>query len=336
MVFFVLPKGEGQNQLGRRESFLNTAQHILLMSNDEAEKKRASRILIVPDINQVINAISSVMQSLAPAKREKKKQYFAQRASQYYLPNQETGKDPTQAAIANHVSKTFHAWAERMGLPEGDSNVLLNIMGSLGDVATADDKALDDLPIRNVTKEIVSTFFGSSKSNEEPNNANDDTFDTGSITEAFDDIEDNEFLQIPNPNVMENTHPSQWQSENVHEEFNGFQENSYTQEQFFQPNHNNTRSVHSFAHGTNNFSNELDYTPIQPTYQSNHYHPREQYVEISIIPESFAQHHNFTPHSMQHGHGYRSSHSNGRAAPFRSASRSNYQRDNGFGPQQSM
>lgn len=154
MVFFVLPKGEEQNQLGRRESFVNTAQHVLLTRNDESEKKRSTRTLIVPDINQVINAISSVVQSLSPEKREKKKLYFAQRANQYYLPNKETGKDPTPAAIANHVSKTFHAWAERMGVPEGDSNVLLNIMGSLGDVAvaTADDKALDDLPIRNVTK----------------------------------------------------------------------------------------------------------------------------------------------------------------------------------------
>jgi hypothetical protein len=37
-------------------------------------------------------------------------------------------------------------------MPEGDSNVLLNIMGSLGDVVGADTKALDDLPIRNATK----------------------------------------------------------------------------------------------------------------------------------------------------------------------------------------
>jgi hypothetical protein len=130
---------------------------------------------------------------------------------------------------------------------------------------------------------------------------------------------------------VQNTHPSQWQNENAHEEFNSFQENPYTQEQFFQPNRNNTRSEHSFAREYN-LSNEFDCAPIQPTYHTNHYHPREQYAESSIIPESFVQHHNFTPHSMQRGYDYRSSRSNGRASSFRSAPRGNYQRDYGFAP----
>lgn len=152
MVFFVLPRGNDQNQLSRRESFVNAAQQTLLTRGDGKERKRSTRTCIVPDTTQVINAISSVMQSLAPEKREKKKQYFTQIANQNYLPNKETGKDPSQDAIAKHVTKTFHAWAERMGMPDGDSNVLLDIMGSLGDVVTADNKALDDLPIRNATK----------------------------------------------------------------------------------------------------------------------------------------------------------------------------------------
>ena len=154
MVFFVLVRGDEQSQLGRRESFVNTAQHALLKTGggDDNKKKRTTRTLIVPDIAQVINAILSVVQSLSSEKREKKKQYFAQIANVNYLPDKETGKDPSQEAIAKHVSKTFHAWAKQMGMPDGDSNVLLSIMGSLGDVATADAKALDDLPIRNATK----------------------------------------------------------------------------------------------------------------------------------------------------------------------------------------
>lgn len=133
---------------------MNAAQQTLFNGKD-GDKKRATRVLIVPDVVQAINAISSVLQSLAPEKREKKKQYFAQLANEHYLPNKDTGKDPTQAAIANHVSKTFRAWAERMGLPEGD-DVLLNVVGSLGDVVTADEKTVDEFPVRNATK--VSAF----------------------------------------------------------------------------------------------------------------------------------------------------------------------------------
>ena len=157
MVFFVLSRGDEQSQLGRRESFVNTAQQALLLNDGDNDKKHTTRTLVVPDIAQVINAISSVVQSLSSEKREKKKQYFARIAHENYLPDKDTGKDPSQDAIANHVSKTFHTWANQMGMPDGDSNVLLSIMGSLGDVVTADTKALDDLPIRNATKvrEIV-------------------------------------------------------------------------------------------------------------------------------------------------------------------------------------
>jgi hypothetical protein len=115
-------------------------------------QKRTTRTLIVPDTAQALHTIDSVVQSLSPLKREKRKQYFTQIGNQHYLPNKETKSDPTKESIANHVSKAFHAWAERFEMPEGDSNVLLNIMGSLGDVVGADTKALDDLPIRNATK----------------------------------------------------------------------------------------------------------------------------------------------------------------------------------------
>lgn len=153
MVFFVLIGDEEQNsQMGRRESFTNAAQQALLTGGKGTVRTRTTRTLIVPDITQVINAISSVIQSLSPKKREKKKMYFTQIANQNYLPDNATGRDPSPRAIANHVSKTFNEWAERMGMPVNDPNVLLSIMGSLGDVVTADDKALDEVPIRNATK----------------------------------------------------------------------------------------------------------------------------------------------------------------------------------------
>lgn len=129
--------------------------HVLILL-----QKRATRTLIVPDFAQAIRALDSILQSLSPEKREKKRQYFAQIANQNYLPNKENGNDPTNESIANHVSKTFHGWAERFEMPQGDSNVLLNFMGTLGDVITADAKALDDVPIRNATKvSLLSPFY---------------------------------------------------------------------------------------------------------------------------------------------------------------------------------
>eukprot|EP00804_Cyclotella_cryptica_P002599 CCRYP_010426-RB/>CCRYP_010426-RB protein AED:0.13 eAED:0.13 QI:260/1/0.75/1/1/0.75/4/0/384 len=280
MVIFLLPKGEYQrDQLGRRESFVNAAQQALLSRNNDGQenmgdtfKKRTTRTLIASDITQAIHAIDSVLQSLSPEKREKKRQYYTQIAHQNYLPNKENGSDPTNEAIANHVSKTFHAWADRFGVPQGDSNVLLNIMGSLGDVITADAKALDEVPIRNATKTIVSMFFGSSKEHAPPSDhMNDgDNFDTGSISDAFESIDDEELLRLTEPNATLTAQHSEWCGvTHVNDFSDGFHPES-NQDEYFRSNFN-SNATYAVAQG-GDFSSCMDFTPIHATYSiASHY-----------------------------------------------------------------
>lgn len=175
-------------------------------------------------------------------------------------------------------------------------------------------------------------FFGSSKTKAESdtNGPNNDKFDTGSISEAFDDIDDEELLQIPNPDVViQHTEPAchathQWSHANEI----AFQEDLYNRGSNFHQNYN---PANTFDEQSNAISNHIDFTPIQPAYQVVHpYQSREYHSErASIIPDSFAQQNNFTPHPMQHGYGRTPTHSN-TASSYQFAHRSNSHRDYGY------
>ncbi|KAL9188605.1 hypothetical protein ACHAXT_006983 [Thalassiosira profunda] len=204
-VFFVLPSGQQQrDQLGRRESFVSAAQRSLLRWDDgeggsNGGKKRIARTVVVSDVSQVIQSIDSFAQSLTSEKREKRRKYFAQVASKNFLPVDGTVQ-PTQEAIANHVTRTFNEWAERMEMPEGDSNVVLSMLGSLANVATATASTLDDVPITNASKDLVSCFFGAKGALDTPvedKQSRDGSRDGNAF--EFDDIDDSELMRVHDP-----------------------------------------------------------------------------------------------------------------------------------------
>jgi hypothetical protein len=116
----------------------------------------------VTDTTQVLRTIDSVVQSIQPEKRDKRRLYFAEIASQHFLPSGD-GTQPMQEVIANHATKTFHAWAEQFAMPPGDSSVALSVLGTLANVTTADRTILNDVPIRNASKELITRFFGTEK-----------------------------------------------------------------------------------------------------------------------------------------------------------------------------
>ena len=211
IVFFVLPSGEQQrDQLGQRESFVNAAQQSLLSWGNKAEdenvdadkKRRVTRTAIVSNVSQVIETIESLVQSLTLEKLEKRRKYFAQIANQNFLPGTGTDQQPTKEVIANHVAKTFNAWAERLDMAEGDSAVVLSMLGSLANVGTANASSLDEVPIRNASKELVSHFFGGANANNaDASPVEDDKVDAyaNDDDEFFDDVDDSELLQCPDP-----------------------------------------------------------------------------------------------------------------------------------------
>ncbi len=133
-----------------------------------------------------------MVKSLLPEKRDKRRKYFAQISSQNFLPRE--GTQHTQEVIANHVTKMFNAWAERLGMPEGDSAVVLSVLGSLANVTTANVHVLDDVPIRNASKELIIGFFAAAVEEEmEPQSYQD---------EFNDDLDDLELLECPDPSAL--------------------------------------------------------------------------------------------------------------------------------------
>jgi len=116
-----------------------------------------------------------------------------------------------------------------------------------------------------------------------------DAFDTGSITEAYDDIDDNEFRQIPDPSTaMEDV---QQIIQNTNDNFDNFYQ------EYNQDHHMQSRFGES-----NDFSIDVEFTPIQPSYHNSQYYSGDHYSErSSIIPNSFGQ-------TTQSGYEYTPSH----------------------------
>lgn len=156
--------------------------------------KHTSRTAIVSDISQVLRIIESVVQSLLPEKREKRRLYFAQVASQHFLPGE--GTQQLQEVIANHATKAFVAWADRFAMPESDASVALSVLGSLAKVTTADRAILNDVPIRNASKEMILRFFGTEMADVP---SHDDNF--------HDEIDDTELMECPDLSTHNATYP---------------------------------------------------------------------------------------------------------------------------------
>ncbi len=248
IVFFILPSNHQRDQLSRRESFLRAAQRTNI------------RILIVADVSQAISVLQSVIQSLAPEKREKKRKYFAQIAEQNYLPSSMMGGsggiEPTQEGIANYGKKAMITWAERMEMQQGDVNVALDMLGSIANVVTASDSDLDNIPITTASKDIIRHFFGGT-ARDEMEGADGDSNEADA--DVFGDIDDAELLNIPDPSPAENAGQMMFdQRESSYDEFD------------FPP----------VGHGHSSYQSQARdfYTPINPSFarrrldQGHHHH----------------------------------------------------------------
>ena len=313
LVIFILPTGQHQrDQLGRRDSFVSMAQKSLLFRDDnKSSSKHVTRTAIVTDTTQVIQTIESVVQSLQPEKREMRKKYFESIANKRFLPG--GGRKVPQEVVANQVRKTFNEWGHRFELAEGDSAVALNTLESLVNVATANASTLDDVPIRDASKNTILTFFGNNATGTdnptetkkegqelmEPKESNDE--------ELYDDLDDTELLDCPDPSTMQK--PTQALATNAQTPFHP--------RTLFQP------STIKQKMGVN-MAEPVDFTPmIPPQHQHQHQHQQQQQIqqqyvgrnnlaEPSIFPDSFSAQGGFSQHQgFQQSVTFSSNHDNG-------------------------
>jgi len=297
LCIFLLPSGEHQrDQLGRRDSFVSQAQQSLLHRDETTtEKKHVTRTAIVTDSAQVVQTIQSTVASLQPDKREKKAKYFQQVATKHFLPG--AGK-PTQEVIANHVMKTFNAWADRYEMEEGDSSVVLNTLETLVNVGTANANTLEDVPIRDAPKELLATFFGSngtsSREEVEAQEVLEELMEPCEEDE-FGDVDDSEFLDIPDPSTQHKT--SQQAGARGLPTETPFQPRT-----LFQPN----TDIQQQKPMGMQMVNTVDFTPMvpPPRQQQQYQYPQQQQhggynntsAAPSIFPETYSTQGSFSQH----------------------------------------
>ena len=246
-----------------------------------------TRTAIVTDLSQVISTIESVVSSLLPERREKRRKYFEQQSAQHFLPG--SSIKPSQEIIANHVQKTFNAWADRFQMAGGDAPVVLNTLETLVNVATASVNEMNDVPIRDASKELIQQFFGNNGAGRDNVQA-DETDEIGqqnnvmepqSYEDEFDDdIDDSELLAAPDPKT---TYKHRSRETSLLPT-----ETPFHPRTLFQP----ATSQHKMGV---QMADSVDFTPMVPPRQQQHHHRHHQQqhqssynAAPSIFPDAYS------------------------------------------------
>jgi hypothetical protein len=140
-----------------------------------------TRVVLVPSTQKAIATLTSMVDALQ--KRGVKHLYFNKQREKHYLPDSRSstngGAGGTKispsysASAAKHVAEALRQLGERFDMPPGEADVLMSLLGTLGDIATADDNVLANIPMEDRSKQILHAFFGShgtmeKKSNDHP------------------------------------------------------------------------------------------------------------------------------------------------------------------------
>ena len=90
---------------------------------------------------------------LKPNRRDLKKQYLDSIQTNNFI-----GDSATPQVVATHTARAFSNFCTRFELPVGEDELLMNRLGSISNIGTAN---LSSLPIYDSTKETLATFYGS-------------------------------------------------------------------------------------------------------------------------------------------------------------------------------
>ena len=113
---------------------------------------------MVTNNQSIIGSVSSIIESIQPEKRALKEKYFRKEAAKTLLPK---SISRLHLSESKHVTNTLRNWGMRAGIPMDDINVLMNILGSLEKIVTADENLLDSIPINSSSKLAIIQFFKS-------------------------------------------------------------------------------------------------------------------------------------------------------------------------------
>jgi hypothetical protein len=116
---------------------------------------------LVPDTATAISTLQLLAADTTKEKRDLKELYFDKQSSKHFLPMNGFIPASNSTAAAQHTAEAIRTWADRLDLPDGESDVLMSLLGTLGDIVTADDNVLTNIPIEERSKRVLHVFFGS-------------------------------------------------------------------------------------------------------------------------------------------------------------------------------
>jgi len=195
-VFVVLGPPHGdlrRRQMNRPTSFLNVAQRALASprrgtaggssssessggsGNDNGNGDIAmgsSRIFLVTGVASLQSHLRATIDSIRPDKIGMKEKFFAEQCRSNGLQPSSSSASSSGAeapldnksgsAVAQRVADALRAWSDGAGIPRGEMDVVLGMLGSLEAVVAADGRALAGVPVSDRTKRMIVAFFSSS------------------------------------------------------------------------------------------------------------------------------------------------------------------------------
>ena len=201
-IFFVLGPPHSdlrRRQMTRPTSFLNVMQRALASprtgsaagstgsengginhnstkTNDDNNNATAttsmgsSRIFLVTDVASLQSHLRTTIDSIRPDKTKMKEKFFAEQCRLNLLPPPPSSASASSSSVAEvdntvvaqRVADALRAWSDGVGIPRGEMDVVMGMLGSLEAIVTADGGSLANVPVSDRTKQMIVAFFSSS------------------------------------------------------------------------------------------------------------------------------------------------------------------------------
>ena len=168
----------------------------------------SSRIFLVTDVASLQSHLRTTIDSIRPDKLRMKEKFFAEQCRLNLLPPpSKTNLSPSSSAsgsalepsssssveidnnvAAQRVADALRAWSDGVGIPRGEMDVVMSMLGSLEAVVTAGASSLANVPVSNRSKQMIVAFFSSPLSAAGVGNEEEQR-DDGTVAEEMEELD---------------------------------------------------------------------------------------------------------------------------------------------------
>lgn len=114
-----------------------------------------------------MDALKAIAKALSSTSQIKRAKYHEKQHGKYFLPQPTHIPIVCREAAAMHVAEAFRDMGVRFEFPPDETDVILSILGTLGNTASANDTLLASIPIDRRSKTMLQLFFGTMSKDQE-------------------------------------------------------------------------------------------------------------------------------------------------------------------------